>query len=137
MAYHDLVSTGGLRLHSHDFYELTFVLSGKLKMRIEDEYITYFSGECCLCNKNIHHVEVMDRNTEIVLFLLKEEYLRDLISANYYYDQDGNPHAVGSVFQRFFRRTEKILSMMPRYIRTSDFWMQSGRISFLISLTVW
>lgn len=107
MAYHDLVSTGGLRLHSHDFYELTFVLSGELKMRIEDEYITYFPGECCLCNKNIHHVEVMDRNTEIVLFLLKEEYLRDLISANYYYDQDGNPHAVGSVFQRFFQENRK------------------------------
>ena len=98
---------GGLRLHSHDFYELTFVLSGELNMRIEDEYITYRPGECCLCNKNIHHVEVMDHNTEIVLFLLKEEYLRDLISANYYYDRDGNPHAIGSVFQRFFRENKK------------------------------
>lgn len=107
MDYKAFSSMGGLRLHSHDFYELTFVLSGELNMRIEDEYITYRPGECCLCNKNIHHVEVMDHNTEIVLFLLKEEYLRDLISANYYYDRDGNPHAIGSVFQRFFRENKK------------------------------
>lgn len=105
--YTDLFKTGGLRLHSHDFYELTFVLSGELKMRIEDEYITYQPGECCLCNKNIHHVEVMDHPTEIVLFLLKEEYLRDVISANYYYDQDGNPHAIGSVFHKLFRENKK------------------------------
>lgn len=90
-------------------------------MRIEDEYITYRPGECCLCNKNIHHVEVMDHNTEIVLFLLKEEYLRDLISANYYYDGDGNPHAIGSVFQRFFVKTRKILFTMPKYILISGF----------------
>lgn len=107
MDYKAFSSMGGLRLHSHDFYELTFVLSGELNMRIEDEYITYRPGECCLCNKNIHHVEVMDHNTEIVLFLLKEEYLRDLINANYYYDKDGNPHAIGSVFQRFFRENKK------------------------------
>lgn len=107
MPYMDFTSMGGLRLHSHDFYELTFVLSGELRMRIEDEYMTYHPGECCLCNKNIHHVEVMDQNTEIVLFLLKENYLRDVLSANYYYDQNGDPHAIGSVFQRFFKENKK------------------------------
>ena len=107
MSYAKFSSQGGLRLHSHDFYELTFVLSGDLTMRIEDEYITYHPGECCLCNKNIHHVEVMNRDTEIVLFLLKEEYLRDMFNTNYYYDNDGNAHAIGSVFQRFFRENRK------------------------------
>lgn len=107
MPYKDFLSMGGLRLHSHDFYELTFVLSGELKMRIEDEYITYHQGECCLCNKNIHHVEIMDHSTEIVLFLLKEEYLRDVINANYYYDQNGNPHAIGSVFLHLFEENNK------------------------------
>ena len=47
MDYKAFSSMGGLRLHSHDFYELTFVLSGELNMRIEDEYITYRPGECC------------------------------------------------------------------------------------------
>ena len=61
------------KLHSHNFYELTFVLSGQLTMRIEDENIIYNQGDCCICNRNIHHMELMEQDTEIVLFLIKEE----------------------------------------------------------------
>lgn len=95
------------KLHFHNFYELTFVLSGELTMKIEDEYIVYHQGDCCLCNKNIHHLELMEQNTEIVLFLMKEEYLHDVFSTNYYYDRMGNPHPIRTVFDSFFSENEK------------------------------
>ena len=78
MPYSEYLKSASVKLHSHDFYELTFVMSGELTMHIEDDYITYHAGECCLCNKNIHHAEQMNPNTEIVLFLLKEDYVKDV-----------------------------------------------------------
>ena len=95
------------KLHFHNFYELTFVLSGELTMKIEDEYISYRQGDCCLCNKNIHHLELMEKNTEIVLFLMKEEYLRDVFDTNYYYDRMGNPHQIETIFDAFFSENRK------------------------------
>jgi len=98
---------GELNLHSHDFYELTYVLSGELKMQIEDETIFYKAGDCCLCNKNIHHKEVMDRDTEIVLFLMKEEYVRNLIDNNYSYDSHGIAHPIDTFFYKLFSENTK------------------------------
>ena len=82
------------QLHSHDYYEITYVLSGRLTMRIEDETVLYEAGECCVCNKNIHHVEMMDEDTELMLLALKEDYLKDLLDA-------GAPGG-DTVFGRFF-----------------------------------
>lgn len=95
------------KLHSHNFYELMFVLSGQLTMKIEEENIVYSQGDCCLCNKNIHHMELMEEDTEIVLFLMKEEYVRGVCEANYYYDSQGNPHAADTVFDAFFIENSK------------------------------
>ena len=67
------------RLHSHDFYEITYVLSGNMTMRIEDESVRYGAGDCCVCNKNVHHLEVMDEKTELFLLLIKEDMIRDLL----------------------------------------------------------
>ena len=62
------VQRGGARpLHSHDFYELTIVLSGELHLQIENEVITYFPGDACLCNKNIHHRELLDEDAQALL----------------------------------------------------------------------
>lgn len=95
------------KLHSHNFYELTFVLSGQLTMRIEDENIIYNQGDCCICNRNIHHMELMEQDTEIVLFLIKEEYIHDAFDTNYYYDRKGRPHSIGTVFDVFFSENKK------------------------------
>lgn len=105
--YQDYKAFGPGPLHSHDFYELTFVLSGCLTMQIEDEFVTYYPGDCCLCNKNIHHRELMNENAEIVLFLLKEEFIKNLLDTNYYYDKKGNSHAVGSFFYTLFAENTK------------------------------
>lgn len=99
--------TQSRRLHSHNFYELTFVLSGQLTMRIEDENIIYNQGDCCICNRNIHHMELMEQDTEIVLFLMKEEYIHDAFDTNYYYDRKGRPLSIGTVFDVFFSENRK------------------------------
>lgn len=95
------------KLHFHNFYELTFVLSGSLNMQIEDELVTLAPGDCCLCNKNIHHLELMDKNTEIILFLLREEFIKDLMKDNFFYDEKGISHPIGSVFDMFFAENRK------------------------------
>lgn len=97
----------GRRLHYHNFYELTFVLSGTLNMLIEDEYLSLHEGDCCLCNKNIHHLEIMDQNTEIILFLLKEEFVQTLLEDNYYLSQNGVRHGFNSLFDIFFTENGK------------------------------
>ena len=30
-------------------------------MKIEDELVVYRQGDCCLCNKNIHHLEIIGK----------------------------------------------------------------------------
>jgi len=84
--------------HSHDFYEITYVLSGRLSMHIEDEVVSYEAGECCICNKNIHHLEVMDESTEFVLLMFKDSFVKALLQAD---TPEGKPTA-NPVFGLFF-----------------------------------
>lgn len=105
-SYHNF-STRSQKLHYHNFYELTFVLSGTLNMQIEDDVITYHAGDCCLCNKNIHHAELMDEDTEIIIFSMKEEFIQDICKDNLYYDSNGIPHPLGTIFDKFFNENGK------------------------------
>ncbi len=98
---------GTPKLHSHNFYELTYVLSGELTLRIEDEDIVYHAGDCCICNKNIHHMEMMDRDTEFVLFLIKEEYIQIIRDTNYFYDRNCIPTSLETIFDVFFQENKK------------------------------
>ncbi len=94
-------------LHSHDFYEITYVLSGTLSLQIENEYLTYTTGDCCLCNKNIHHREIMDQNTEIVLFLLSEEYVKSILEGYHLYDNNGKNIYDKNLFTTLFSENSK------------------------------
>lgn len=105
-SYYDIVSKDR-KLHSHNLYEFTFVLSGELDMQIENETLTYEPGDCCLCNKNIHHLELIDKTCEFVLFLLKEEFLFDICANNFFYDADGTAHALDTIFDVFVDENRK------------------------------
>jgi AraC-like DNA-binding protein/mannose-6-phosphate isomerase-like protein (cupin superfamily) len=94
-------------LHYHDFYELTIVLSGELTLQIENETVTYRAGDCCICNKNIRHRELPRSNYEIVLFMLTENYIRDVLDADLVYDTDGNCVTPDTFFQRLFDDNRK------------------------------
>ena len=88
-------------LHSHGFYELTIVLSGSVSSDRKNTAL-YRAGDCCLCNRNIHHKEYFDTDFEIILFMFQEEYIRDLLSANVLYDSLGNPYPYSSMFHHLF-----------------------------------
>ena len=45
------------RLHHHDFYELLFILEGKVFQKIENQRHLYTAGSCCLLNRNVRHSE--------------------------------------------------------------------------------
>lgn len=102
---YDYIVQGGVRpLHYHEFYELTIVLSGELKMQIENEIRTYNPGDCCICNKNIRHKEITDNaEFEIVLFMLSEEYLKNLLSGDTVFDEQGNMFSNKTFFLELFK----------------------------------
>lgn len=104
-------------LHSHDFYELTFVITGNINLQIENEIVSYGAGECCLCNKNIHHRERLDSSYEIILFLFREEYLKDMLDMDVHYDQMGNTYCKDVFFHRLFADNQsQILYDAKEYI---------------------
>jgi AraC-like DNA-binding protein/mannose-6-phosphate isomerase-like protein (cupin superfamily) len=94
-------------LHNHDFYEMTFVLSGSVRIQIEEETRVYKAGDCCLFNKNIHHKEFFDSNFEVVLFMFQEEYIRSLLEENILYDSKGTPYSYNSFFHHLFAQNAK------------------------------
>ena len=105
---HDFLRSQGERpLHYHNFYELTIVLSGELTLQIENESINYKPGDCCICNKNIRHKEIIDSEYEIVLFMLTEDYLRDLLNGDLKFDSKGMPIKRDTLFYKLFRDNEK------------------------------
>lgn len=103
----DLKDFGENPLHSHDFYELTIVLSGKVVLQIEKETVTYRAGECCLCNKDIHHKEYFDTDFEIVLFMFQEEYIKSVLDQNLCYDTDGKAFVQNTFFHQLFSKNQK------------------------------
>ncbi len=105
--FHDFLAMGEMGLHSHDFYELTFVQSGTLRLQIENETIEYHAGDCYLCNKNVHHKEFLTENAEIVLFLMKEDYIRGVLEMNYFYDEFEHQYPLGSFFYNLFSENRK------------------------------
>lgn len=103
----ELNKIGPRPLHSHDFYELTIVLSGEVKLQIENEVVAYHAGECCLCNKNIHHKEILDTDFELVLFMFKEEYIKSVLEKDVLYDKDGNTYTNNTFFHHLFKQNQK------------------------------
>lgn len=95
------------KMHLHNFYELTIVLSGELNLKIENEDIIYRAGDCCLCNKNIHHLESYHNDVEFALFLLQEEYVDEICKKNFFYDQSQPPAPLENIFDVFFRENKK------------------------------
>ena len=64
--------------------------------------ITYFPGDACLCNKNIHHRELLETDFEILLILLTEEYMTALLEQDILYSPDGIPYVKKNAFHRLF-----------------------------------
>ncbi|MCC8102775.1 MAG: AraC family transcriptional regulator [Clostridiales bacterium] len=75
----DKLHTENRALHFHDFYELTCVLSGSFRMQIDDTFRTYRTGECTFCNKKVWHAERFDRDCELMILLIQEDFLSSVL----------------------------------------------------------
>lgn len=64
-------------LHQHDFYELMFVLEGKVINCIENTQHIYTKGSGCLLNRNLRHAEKFEGSFR-VFFLTFQKSLFNL-----------------------------------------------------------
>lgn len=69
-------------LHQHDYYELMYVLKGKVFQRIEDQQYEYTMGHGCLLNCNIRHVEEKYEDSEIIFLAMKKDFVVDMLKRN-------------------------------------------------------
>ncbi|MDO4285445.1 MAG: AraC family transcriptional regulator [Eubacteriales bacterium] len=67
------------RYHSHDYFEMTIVLDGELEEWIEGKKIRLRKGDCVLLDKNIRHVERLDRDITCVYLGIKDSCIENLL----------------------------------------------------------
>lgn len=82
-----------LSLHSHDFYEIMFVLSGEVYVNIENERHVYQKGSCCILNKNVKHAEEYNTDFEIVFLQISTELMKQIyatLSLNFFDSEKDN-----------------------------------------------
>ena len=78
-SYSELITAETTSLHRHEFFEITYILSGALHMIIEGQDYYFHEHDCCVCNKNIRHVELHDIDCEYFLIMLQEDFLKDVL----------------------------------------------------------
>lgn len=69
------------RYHSHDYFELIYVLHGEIDEWIEDQCIHLKSGDCILLDKNICHIEdhsMAVKAAECVFLSISDECVKTL-----------------------------------------------------------
>lgn len=59
--------------HRHDYYELVYVLSGKLKHRIADQELTLYRDDMLLLDLNTVHAEYVDDESVVQYLQLPEQ----------------------------------------------------------------
>lgn len=57
------------QLHTHDYLELSYIVSGQFKQRILGKDIIFKQGELCLIDKNCLHQDYLEDNGASILFL--------------------------------------------------------------------
>lgn len=63
-----LPESGRTRLHTHDYLELAYVVSGELSQKILGKTITFREGELCLIDKNCLHQDILGTAPATILF---------------------------------------------------------------------
>ncbi|MCR5157141.1 MAG: AraC family transcriptional regulator [Butyrivibrio sp.] len=89
-------------LHSHDFFELLFVIRGEVYQNIEYERHLYTRGSLCLMNKNIHHSEEFSTDYRALFVMLSKELVQSLFLGQDYLFGEEKKFEGNQVFE-FFR----------------------------------
>ena len=69
-----------LHLHHHNFYELMYVIDGRIYQNIEHSRHLYTAGSCCLLNKNVRHTEEYNDYYRIVFLHCSSEFIETLLN---------------------------------------------------------
>lgn len=81
------------RYHSHNYFELLYVLNGDINEWIEDQCILLHTGDCILLDKNIRHVEeyFQKNSTSSCVFIsIDDECVKLLASSELPYEAPQN-----------------------------------------------
>lgn len=77
------------RYHSHDYFELIYVLEGQINEWIEEQCIRLKPGDCILLDKNIRHIEEYfdkDHTAACVFLAMDDECVRAMASSELPYE---------------------------------------------------
>ena len=78
-AIHFPVSPASIsRLHRHEYFEMIYILSGELDFMIEGTHKRYRSGDCCIINQKVRHVEGYQTHFTAVYLSFRMEFIRRL-----------------------------------------------------------
>lgn len=89
LAQLDSVAPLEKRYHSHDYFELLYVLDGEVNEWIEEQCIQLHPGDCILLDKNIRHVEEYfqkSKTSSCVFLSMDDECVKLLASSELPYE---------------------------------------------------
>lgn len=67
--HYQFSSSEKTQLHTHDYIELAYVVSGEFRQRILGKDIVFQKGELCLIDKNCLHQDYLSNQSATILFL--------------------------------------------------------------------
>ena len=110
--------TPGIRpLHRHAQIELMYVINGEITQYIEDGFQVYHTGECCILNKNVRHVEAYSSDFEAVFLMLSDDFIHRIIEQNVVYqnfrEYSRNP---SPLYQELIRMQGETSAFQKEYI---------------------
>lgn len=89
------------KYHSHDYFELVYVLDGQIDLLIEDTYHRLFKGDAYIINLNSRHTEQRLADHTVLYLGIKPDALP------YFYVEDSSEHELGHFFNRNQLSNEK------------------------------
>lgn len=66
------------RMHRHNCFEFTYILSGNMYQIVEGKRYLYTSGSCCLMNRNTLHTEELSSDYTCIFFSVSSEFIERL-----------------------------------------------------------
>ena len=72
------------QIHTHDYLELSYVISGSFRQAIMGKDVTFSRGDLCLIDKNCLHQDYLDEGDVRVLFLgISKEAFEEIMTRKY------------------------------------------------------
>lgn len=71
------------KLHTHEYLELSYIVSGRFRQSILGRDITFEQGDLCLIDKNCLHQDYLEDKNAVILFLgISNEFFEDIMKSH-------------------------------------------------------